>query len=308
VVRLRVFQPLLLSFIVGGLFVSACATVPRAMSNSGDRIRSLSVEIRQARFKGDIETCVRLSNEALAIAPMDTGLLGMRARCLAEFDRAVEAMADLRQIEVIGPASAVVLDDMALAYLALGRPGDAAVAARRAVAMQPSFEDAHFDLISALMATGAHQEAMAAFTAFQSSGLKDRIGVANNLSWELYLSGRYADALKIVEQWLAANPRVVEVKDHIGNAQGYATVLDTAAHIRAALGRADEAVSTFMRAAELSPHDLRPLYEHLLTVQGFIPATGAASLEPALRACVARAEKCKLYADSRRSGPIAPPK
>lgn len=305
--RLSILRQLLPGLVVASLSASGYAAAPRTASDSEYRVQDLNVAMRQARFTGDIEACVELGNRALQISPADTTILGMRARCLAELGRAVDAVADLRKIEVIGPSAAYVLDDMALAYLALGRPEDAAVAARRAIAMDMSLEDAHFDLISALMAAGDHQEAITAFEVFKASGLEDRIGVANNLAWELYLAGRYADALRIAEEWLAANPRVVERPNHIANAQGHAKVLDTAAHAQAALGRAEDAVAAFMRAAEMSPDRLSPLYQQLLTVQGFAPQPGDAGLEPALRACVARGENCRLYVDVPRSGPLASP-
>ena len=288
------------------LFVSACVTTSSAASNAESGVDDLLLAMRDARYEGDIEACVELGDQALQVAPDDTRILGTRARCLAELERAVDAVADIQRIDALGPSTAFVLDDVALAYLALGRPEDAAAAARRALEMDPSLEDAHFDLISALMAAGNHQEAIAAFDAFQSTCLVDRIGLANNLAWELYLAGRYADSLEIAEEWLAANPTVVDTPDHIANPQGYAKVLDTAAHSRAALGRAEEAVAAFLSAAELSPGELHPLYEELLTAQGFAKP-GDSDLEPALRACVAGGEICKLYVDFRRSGPLAPP-
>ena len=60
--------------------------------------------------------------------------------------------------------------------------------------MDPSFQDAYFDLTTALMATGAFNEALATFRALHKAGVEDRIGLANNLSWELYLAGRYRRA------------------------------------------------------------------------------------------------------------------
>lgn len=288
------------------LFVSACVSIPATKTSADPTVETLLLAMRDARYAGDIEGCVDLGNQALLISPGDTRILGTRARCLAELERAVDAMADIQKIQTLGPMTAFVLDDVALAYLALGRPEDAAAAAGAALAMDPTLEDAHFDLISALMAAGKYQEAIAAFDVFKVACLEDRNGVANNLAWELYLAGHYAEALQIAEEWLAANPTPINSPNHIANPEGYAKVLDTAAHSRAALGQADEAVAAFLSAADMSPDELRPLYQELLTAQGFAQP-GDPDLEPALRACVAGGENCRLYVDFRRSGPLAPP-
>jgi tetratricopeptide (TPR) repeat protein len=308
VLRLSIVRLFSCGLAAAALSVSVDATAQRAASKSEKSLQALAQSMRQARLAGDIEGCVKSANRALRLSPADTRIRGLRARCLAELERAVEALADLRRIEAIGPSRASVLGDMAVAYLALSRPEDAAAAARRAIAMDKSFEGAHFDLISALMVAGDHRQAIAAFEAFKASGVADRIGVANNLAWELYLAGRYADSLRIAEEWFAANPTVIATPNHIANAEGYAKVLDTAAHARAALGRKNEAVAAFMRAAALSPVELRPLYQQLLTAKGFASKPDDDGLERGLRACVALGERCRLYVDIRRSGPLASPR
>jgi len=283
------------------------AELARALKLEPGNGRTLYIAMRQARFTGDLQGCVRSGTQALRVSPGDGAILGMRARCLAELGRKAEAEADLRAFESAAPASAYAFDDAAMAYLATSRPREAVAAARRAIALSPAMEDAHFDLISALMAMGAHDDAIAAFQVFQSAKVDDSLGVGNNLAWELLLAGRYADALRISEAWLAANPQPTNQPHHIANPQGYSQVLDTAGHAYAALGRPDEAAAAFVRAADINPEGVLTTYQQRLRALGFIPQPGEAGLSAALRACAATGQNCKLYSDSPRSGPAASP-
>jgi tetratricopeptide (TPR) repeat protein len=271
------------------------AQIARARELEPDHLRARLHSMYAAMEAEDLETCVEHGTHAVGIEPEDSRILAARARCLAELGRADEALADLARAEEIEPWATFVLDDMAIAYLALDRPDDAITAVRRALEIDPKFEDGHYDLISALMAKGQHEEAMAAFREFQKVVPEDRIGLANNLSWEFYLAGRYEESLQIVEEWLAAYPEPVDEPNHIANPEGYGFVVDTVAHDYAALGRDEEAVQAFLRAAEISSEELRPMYEERLAALGHKPEPGEAGLEAALRACVATREACKLY-------------
>jgi tetratricopeptide (TPR) repeat protein len=278
----------------------AIEQLAKALKLEPNNSRALYHGMRQAHFSGNNPSCIEYGTRALNASPRDARILAMRARCLAHSGHTAEMEADIRKVEEIGPWAAVVLGDITLAFLALNRYGEAAAAARRAIQMDPTFQDAYFDLTTALMASGAYDEALATFRALPKSGIVDRVGLANNISWELYLAGRYSDALQIVSDWLVANPKPIDEPHSIANAQGYPVVVDTAAHILTALGRQEEAVATFLRAAKLSPNTFRPKYEERLAALGFAAKDGDAGLEAALRTCVATGANCKLYGDDPR--------
>jgi tetratricopeptide (TPR) repeat protein len=171
----------------------------------------------------------------------------------------------------------------------LDSPEEAQAAAGRIVDLGPRYEKAQGWLLQALVETGAVDEAIAAYREAQAAGVEDTAGEqANNLAWGLYLAGEHEKALPVIEEWLAAHPEPM-------GAPHYHYTLDTAAHIMAATGQADEAVQTFLRAAELSPDELRPIYEEQLNVLGHTPEPGDEGFEAALRACVATGEACKLF-------------
>jgi tetratricopeptide (TPR) repeat protein len=267
----------------------ALAQLARARELEPDHVRAHLVSMFMLRQAGDFETCVELGNRAVELAPSEAEAWSSRALCLAELGRTEEAMADLQEAERLKPYSAFVYDDMTLAYLALDRPEEALATARSAVELDPKPEWVQMSLVSALIATGAVDEAIAAYREAQAAGVEDTAGEqANNLAWGLYLAGEHEKALPVIEEWLAAHPEPM-------GAPHYHYTLDTAAHIMAATGQADEAVQTFLRAAELSPDELRPMYEEQLTVLGHTPEPGDEGFEAALRACVATGEACKLF-------------
>jgi len=278
----------------------ASEQLARALKLEPDNARALYHTMRLAELTGNIPGCIEYGSRALNVSPRDTRIFAMRARCLAESGRTTGVEADIRRIEEIGPWAPVVLDDMALAFLVLDRPGEAVAAARRAIQMDPSFQDAYFELTTALMATGAYDEALSTFRVLRKAGVEDRIGLANNVAWELYLAGRYTDAIQIVDDWFAANTKPIEEPNNIANTQGYPVVIDTAAHVLAALGRQEESVASFLRAAKMSPGKFRSKYEERLAALGFAVKDGDAGLEAALRACVATGTNCRLYGDDRR--------
>jgi tetratricopeptide (TPR) repeat protein len=202
-------------------------------------------------------------------------------------------------------------EQLAYANLNAGDPEDALVAARRAleiadyltmdssaeaqtaphpiVELGPWYEPAQGRLLEALVLTGAVDEAMAAYREAQAAGVEDTEGfLANSLAWGLYLEGEHEKALPIIEEWLAAHPEPM-------GAPEYHQALDTAAHLLAATGQTDEAVDTFLRAAEIGGAGFRSEYISFLTDLGFAPEPGEPGFEAALRACVATGEACKLF-------------
>jgi tetratricopeptide (TPR) repeat protein len=173
-------------------------------------------------------------------------------------------------------------------YLTLDTPEEAQAAAGRMVDLGPSYERAQGWLLQAMVETGAVDEAIAAYREAQAAGIEDRAGyLFNGIAWGLYKTGEHEKALPLVEEWLAAHPEPMGVPQ-------YHYLLDTAAHIMAAAGQADEAVDTFLRAAEIGGPGFRAEYEAFLTGLGFAPEEGDEGFQAALRACVATGEACKL--------------
>jgi tetratricopeptide (TPR) repeat protein len=198
---------------------------------------------------------------------------------------------------------------LAFTHLDAGRPEDALIAARRAVEIASDLpEEASYlpgeaptsghrimelaqgVLLQALAETGAVDEAIAAYREALAAGIDDGAGyLANGLASGLYREGEHEKALPIIAEWLAANPEPMGEHHH----HSY-EILDTAAHIMAATGQADDAVNTFLRAAEIGGTGWRVLYKLQLTTSGFAPGNDEDSFEAALRACVATGEACKL--------------
>ncbi|GAB4528202.1 MAG: hypothetical protein Tsb0019_30200 [Roseibium sp.] len=285
------------NFVLGNEAEGA-AELDRALAVDPDHVRTLYLAMRQAQFTGRTETCIAYGNRALAISPRDTRVLGARARCFATLGLAEAAQTDIDRIDALGAWAAVAADDVALAYMALDRPAAAARAAHQSVRLDPLFEDGYFDLVWALMAAGEHDAAIETFRIFKETGLEDRIGISNGLAWELYLAGRYEDALKINEEWRAENPDPVDAPNTIANESGYPIVMDTAGHTLAALGRQQEAVSAFLLAAKLSPAKVRTVYQQRLADMGFGTKLRDGGLEEALSACVATGDACRLYTEN----------
>jgi Tfp pilus assembly protein PilF len=174
------------------------------------------------------------------------------------------------------------------AYLTFDSPEEAQAAADRMVNLGPRYEKAQGWLLQAMVETGAVDEAIAAYREAQAAGIEDKAGyLFNGLTWGLYRTGEPEKALPIVEEWLAAHPEPTSDPQ-------YHFTLDTAAHIMAAAGQTDEAVDTFLRAAEIGGPGFRAEYTTFLTGLGFAPEPGDEGFEAALRACVATGEACKL--------------
>lgn len=265
----------------------AVAQLARAVRLEPEDPRAVLAAMYVLYGAGDYEGCLKLGAEAERIAPARPQTWFYRGNCLRELGRTEEAVADYERAEEIGlPGAgdrAALLDNLSMSYLDLGRAQDAVEAARRAVALDPSQEGARMSLVSALAATGAAEEAVAAYREAQAAGVEDTMGQANNLAWSLYLGGRHEEALRIMEEWVAAHPSP-------SGDQHYE--FDTLAHIQAALGRTEEALASFARAIEIGGPELRAHYEARLAELGFAPGEGG--FDAALRACVETGEECRI--------------
>jgi tetratricopeptide (TPR) repeat protein len=99
----------------------------------------------------------------------------------------------------------------------------------------------------------------------------------NALAWELYLEGRNAEALADVDRALADRP------DSAG-------IIDTRAHVLAALGRRGEALAEFERAMQAGKADFVRFYQEALAGHGYykgaIDGAYGAGTRAALAACL----------------------
>jgi tetratricopeptide (TPR) repeat protein len=213
---------------------------------------------------------------ACAAAASEAAALVSQAETYLRSDRPEDALvAARRSVEIAG-------------YLTFDSPEEAQAAADRMVDLGPRYEKAQGWLLQAMVETGAADEAIAAYREAQAAGVEDEAGyLFNGLAWGLYRTGEHDKALPIVEEWLAAHPEPTAEPQ-------YHYTLDTAAHIMAAAGQADEALDIFLRAAEIGGPGFRAEYEAFLTGLGFAPEPGKEGFETALRACVATREACKL--------------
>lgn len=209
---------------------------------------------------------------------------------------------------------AAAFEDLGWVHINSGRPEDALAAARRALdiadrltadasgtaqtpphpveALAPWHEPAQGLLLQAMAETGAAEEALATYREGQAAGVEDEAGHrATGLAWGLHMAGDREAAQTVIDDWLAAHPLPADGPVP----PDYPSILDTAAHVWAAAGRADEAVAAFLQAAELGGPSWRTEYRLHLSGLGFPPGPGEEGLEAALRACVATREACKLF-------------
>jgi tetratricopeptide (TPR) repeat protein len=267
-----------------GDFEGASAQFARARELEPDHPRAHLTSMDHFLGLGDLEACVESGNKAVELAPADVRVWATRGLCLAELGRTEEALSDLAEAERLGPYLMTNYEDIAYAYLVLDRPEDVLATARRAVEMDPMHEGARALLTIGLVETGAVDEAIAAYREAQTAGIEDDTGLmANELAFGLYMAGEHEKALPIIEEGLAR-----QTEPAAGD-------IDTLAHILAALGRTDEAVEAFRRAAEIGGPEIRSMYEDQLTALGHTPEPGEEGFEAALRACVATGEACKLF-------------
>lgn len=283
-----------LFFLEKGYNERALKLIQRAMKLEPEDADVLYYAMRQSQARNDNQGCVVYADRAIKNTPNDFRAIAMRARCLSAIGRTSDASADLDKLEQANPWMAIAYEDMTIAYLRLSQPEKAAEAAHKAIRIDPYLENVYFDLITALMAMGDQQQAIATFRSFQKVGIEDTVGVANNLAWELYLAEQYKSAHQIVEEWVEANPQPVDKPNNTANSEGYPRVLDTLAHSLAAINRAEEAVKTFVRATEISNSGgLRAQYLDRLRALGF--ARQGESFEAALLKCTSTGASCKLF-------------
>lgn len=109
------------------------------------------------------------------------------------------------------------------------------------------------------------------------SAIHNRGNAYNELAWSQYLQGQDADALVNVERALAQNPRNL-------------AILDTRAHVLAALGRMDDAYALFDQIVSAADADRVKEYQRAFKRHGHyagpIDGVYSSSVRQALHACL----------------------
>ncbi|MCC6765946.1 MAG: tetratricopeptide repeat protein [Deltaproteobacteria bacterium] len=171
------------------------------------------------------------------------------------------------------PANPRAWSNLAQACLAEGRVDDAAAAARRALAVDPSYAEAHVHLGRALADRGARSEAMAHYA--EAIRLKPTSADAHN-NWGATLADekRFAEAEPYYREALRLRPGYAEAMNNLAVAvmqrgawdeatalyaeamrlsPGYAEPHSNLGNLRIRQGRAAEAIAEYERALALRP-------------------------------------------------------
>lgn len=263
----------------------AVEALEQAVALEPDYWRAVLVAMDLLPDAGHNERCLELAPRAVELAPERAHTWAFRGRCHADLGRHEEAVADYEKAAEIGLEDAYLHHNLSLSYLELGRPEEAEAAARHAISLDPAHWDANATLLEALMRQGKVEEALTAWETGEAAIAEDEPDLANDMAWLLYATGEHDRALSIIEPWIEAHPDLTA--DHVWEANTYA-------HVLAALGRTEEAIAAFLRAAELGGPEKRASYEANLQRFGFDPGEDDASFEAALRACVATGANCMI--------------
>jgi len=198
---------------------------------------------------------------------------------LEDLDRAIEIDASL----------ATAYANRGNARVGLGAFDRAEVDYDLALTLEPELTEALYGRGLMRLHLGQPTEAIADFDAVlavdpQHTEARWQRAVAyDRLAWHAYKEGRPEEALALVSDALAWLPET-------------SGVIETQAHILAALGRIDEALSAFERAMEAGGADRVRAYEEALAGLGFKPgpSTGVydAAMRNAMRLCLA--DGCQL--------------
>jgi tetratricopeptide (TPR) repeat protein len=122
------------------------------------------------------------------------------ANSLGECGQIADPVVAQRAACDVATADAAVYANLSMLYLDAGRPHDALAAARRAAQLDPLYAGTQISLVAAFTATGAVDEALAAYHEAQTAGLVDTMALANTLARDLYLAGEEGQELPTTEK------------------------------------------------------------------------------------------------------------
>ena len=137
------------------------------------------------------------------------------------------------------PARAALRDDIAVLYMELNRPAEAARHFEAALTLKPRSAAAHFNYGTALAAAGRFQDAIAQYD--RALALRPEYGIAhNNMGSALLQLGRVQPALASFREAARIDPTLGEAHLNVGL-------------VSRAIGDLPEAVTRFRRALEINP-------------------------------------------------------
>lgn len=236
-----------------------------ALGDHETAVADLSVAID---LNGDFAWTYYYRAFALSLADQDD-------RALDDYDRAIE----------LGMDSAYAYTGRAFSLARLGRNEDALADYDSALTLDPDLAFAYSERGDLHLTLGHVELALADLRRALELSPSQQAG--NHLAWELYLLGRYDEALDVVEDALA-----LEEPDQ-------PEAVDTHAHVLAALGHAEAAMAAYERAMRLGGEDWVTLYQETLRDRGYGDIEPTGELDPPTRAALRRCvvEACPLMED-----------
>lgn len=186
--------------LAGALLLAACASQP-VEPKSGVLNADAASLIRVAdttRRAGDTAAAIPLYRRAHELDPESAIPLIQLAEALNELGAYSEAATAWAEALRLKPSDPVALSGYGSTLTALNQPHLALDKFRQALALQP-IPGSYNGMGVALDMLGRPEEAQASYR----DGLDlapDHVGIANNLGLSLALSGRYADAIEVLER------------------------------------------------------------------------------------------------------------
>lgn len=221
---------------------------------------------RAHRMQGDHSLAIEDFDQALSLDPASfTAYMnrGIARSGMALYSRAIE---DYNESLRLDPKSVAALSNRGNAYSSISQHLRAIEDFDQALEFNPDHMFTYNNRGSAYTHLGEHRRAIEDYNEAlrrdpnYASARNNRGNDLNRLAWALYLEGRNAEALADVDQALLDRP-------------GYAAAFDTRAHVLAALGRSNEALTDFERAIETGEAKFVRLYQEALVAHGFYRGT-----------------------------------
>lgn len=226
-------------------------------------------------------------DRAVALAPDEQLLFTERANIHSMLGNPAAAAADLGIALAIAPADPSLYLLRSAALRQLGRTDAALADAEQAIALDDNDPLAHYRRAVILMDAGRYDEALVGLDTV-IAGAPDFPFPYGARAWSRYKTGQ---DLEGALQDVARASALQQAPDW--------SVLDVEAHVLAALGRADEAVTAFEAVIAMVGPALVLEYQKGLAAAGYLPAPGDGTYDEAtrtaLRACVRDA--CTMWVE-----------